>query len=201
DLNAVLAKAARQLHAAGLIKGWRDELLSVGSPPVAAIERAACRALGITTEAVHLNAYVDGDGMFVARRSAHKQIDPGRWDNLVGGMVPAGESLLQALSREAFEEAGLRLNTSALLTGRRFQMRRPVAEGLQSEIIHVFDATLHGDETLVNQDGEVDAIELRSLNELVAAVERGEFTLESALVIVESLTRRSATETPVGLFS
>ncbi|MBC8118667.1 MAG: DUF4743 domain-containing protein, partial [Burkholderiaceae bacterium] len=46
DLNAVLAKAARQLHAAGLIKGWRDELLSVGSPPVAAIERAACRALG-----------------------------------------------------------------------------------------------------------------------------------------------------------
>ena len=175
----------------GLIKGWRDELLPVGDPPLAVVERAACRALGITTGAVHLNAYVDSDRMFVARRSAHKQIDPGLWDNLVGGMVPAGESLMQALSREALEEAGVQLDPLALLTGRRFQMRRPVAEGLQSEIIHVFDTALSCDEPLKNQDGEVEAIELRSIADVIIAIERNEFTLESALVIVESLTRRN----------
>lgn len=201
ESSALLAEAARALQRTGLIKGWRDELLPVGDPPLAVVERAACRALGITTGAVHLNAYVDSDRMFVARRSAHKQIDPGRWDNLVGGMVPAGESLMQALSREALEEAGVQLDPLALLTGRRFQMRRPVAEGLQSEIIHVFDTALSCNEPLKNQDGEVEAIELRSIADVIIAIERNEFTLESALVIVESLTRRNAINTPAGLFS
>lgn len=199
--SALLAEAALALQAAGLINGWRDELLPVGEPPVAVIERAACRALGITTHAVHLNAYVENERMFVARRSAHKEIDPGRWDNLVGGMVPAGESLWRALSREALEEAGLQLDRSAVLSGRRFQMRRSVLEGLQSELIHVFDTTLPSDEPLKNQDGEVEEIELRAIEELIGAAERDEFTLESALVIVESLTRRSGVATPAGLFS
>ncbi len=56
-----------ELRDAGMITGWRDEELSVGNPPVAVIERAACRPLGITTEAVHLNAYVDADTLLVAQ--------------------------------------------------------------------------------------------------------------------------------------
>ena len=112
-----------------MITGWRDEALSVGNPPLAIIERAACRPLGITTEAVHLNAYVDTDTLLVARRAAHKQIDPGLWDNLVGGMVPAGESLQHALAREAWEEAGLQLDRLQVERGRLFHVRRPVTEG------------------------------------------------------------------------
>ena len=198
--TALLAEAAAHMRAAGLITGWRDELLSVGNPPVAKIERAACRAFGITTEAVHLNAYADLETLIVARRAAHKQIDPGLWDNLVGGMVPADESLHQALTREAFEEAGLPLDRVELQRGRWFQMQRPVPEGLQSEVIHVYDALIPAAVSLKNQDGEVDAIEHRTLAEIITAIEHDEFTLESALVTLESLTRCALIDTSADLF-
>lgn len=198
--SALLAEATTRLREAGLIAGWRDENLGVGTPPVAIIERAACRPLGITTEAVHLNAYTGADSLLVARRALHKQIDPGRWDNLVGGMVPAGESLQQALGREALEEAGLELDHVELQRGRWFQMRRSVPEGLQSEIIHVYDALLPDGEALRNQDGEVDAIERRTLDEVISAIENDEFTLESALVTLESVTRRAQVDTRAGFF-
>ncbi len=199
--TSLLAEAAMDLRTAGLVTGWRDEQLSVGNPPLANIERAACRAFGITTEAVHLNAYADREALIVARRAAHKPIDPGLWDNLVGGMVPAGESLQQALAREAWEEAGLQLDHVQLQRGRPFHVRRPVTEGMQSEIIHVYDTSLPPGLHPHNRDGEVDAIALRKVEDVVSAIERDEFTLESALVTLESIARRSAIKTPAGLFS
>ena len=198
--TALLADAANHLRAAGLIAGWRDENLGVGTPALATVERAACRPLGITTTAVHLNAYAGADTLLVARRAAHKQIDPGLWDNLVGGMVPAGESLRDALAREAFEEAGLQLDRVELQRGRWFQMRRPVAEGLQSEVIHVYDGLLLAGAFVQNQDGEVDAIERRTVDEVINAIENDEFTLESALVTLESVTRRARIDAAAGFF-
>ena len=203
DANArstLLANAAGLLRDADIVTGWRDEVLSVGKPPVAVIERAACRALGIRTEAVHLNAYVDTDTLLVARRAAHKQIDAGLWDNLVGGMVPADETLEHALAREAWEEAGLQLDRVRIERGRSFHVRRPVAEGLQWEIIHTFDTLLTPGLQLQNRDGEVDAIESRPVEEVIVAIERDEFTLESALATLESIARRRAVATPAGLF-
>jgi len=79
-------------------------------------------------------------------------------------------------------------------------MRRPVAEGLQSEIIHVYDALLPDDVSLRNQDGEVDAIERRTLDEVIKAIENDEFTLESALVTLESVTRRARIDTVAEFF-
>ena len=162
-----LAMTSRFLLEAGVLPGWRDELLAVraGAAPgyIAAIERAACRPLGITTSAVHLNAYADPDSLFVARRSDRKQIDPGLWDNLVGGMVTAGETIAQALQREALEEAGLAVEGLALTAGRKLHVRRAVAEGFQSEVIHVYDVTLGNTCRLQNQDGEVSATDRCSI--------------------------------------
>ena len=202
--TALLADAALRMRDAGLVRGWRDEALAIrvqaGAPPLATIERAACRTLGITTEAVHLNAFVDDGTLAVARRAAHKTIDPGLWDNLVGGMVPAGENLEQALEREAWEEAGLELDRLEVHHGRSFHVRRPVAEGYQSERIYVYEVALAADAPCINQDGEVDAIEHRALPDVVDAIERGEFTLESALATLESLARRGGFDTPPGLY-
>jgi 8-oxo-dGTP pyrophosphatase MutT (NUDIX family) len=199
-----LARAAAGLRDAGLLRGWRDERLPVvGSPRghvLAAIERAACRPLGIATTAVHLNAYTEDGDVVVARRAPHKQIDPGCWDNLVGGMVPHGETLEQALEREAWEEAGIELDRLEVHRGRSFTLMRPVPEGVQCETIHVYDTTLAPATEPRNQDGEVDAIETRPIAAVVDAIERDEFTLESALVMVESLTRRGRIDTPAGLY-
>lgn len=56
-LDDVLAAAAAWLRDAGLLSRWRGELLAVHDPagtPIACIERAAVRAFGIATDAVHL---------------------------------------------------------------------------------------------------------------------------------------------------
>lgn len=192
--TALLNDCASRLRDAGLLRGWRDEQLDIRpssrEAPVASIERAACRTLGITTVAVHLNAFTPSGGLIVARRAPHKQIDPGLWDNLVGGMVPAGESEVQALAREAQEEAGLELDTTTLIRGGAVHVTRQVPEGFQSEIVQVFDAVIADGTRLRNQDGEVAAIERRSIASVIEAIERNEFTLESALVTLDALLRR-----------
>jgi len=193
--SALLADCALRLRDAGLLRGWRDELLDIrpapGATSIAVVERAACRALGITTTAVHLNAFTPGGELIVARRAGHKQIDPGLWDNLVGGMVPAGEGEEQALGREAQEEAGLDLSGVPLVQGGRVHVTRQVPEGFQSELVQVFDAVLADGTALRNQDGEVAAIERRPVDSVVEAIERDEFTLESALVTLDALLRRA----------
>ena len=203
--SASLARAAAALRDAGLLTGWRNELLDIRAAPdavpLAVIERSACRPLGIGTTAVHLNGYADDGSVIVARRAAHKQIDPGMWDNLVGGMMPAGETLEQALEREAWEEAGIQVDRIEVHRGRSFLVERSVPEGIQSETIHVYDATLPADCNPQNQDGEADAIERRTIADVVDAIERDQFTLESALVMLESLTRRAGIATPSRLFA
>jgi len=191
--SALLADCALRLRDAGLLRGWRDETLDIrrrpDDAPVAVIERAACRTLGITTTAVHLNAFTAAGQLIVARRAAHKQIDPGLWDNLVGGMVPAGENEEQALQREAQEEAGLDLRDVAMTRGGRVHVMRQVPEGFQSELVQVFDVVLADSIELRNQDGEVAAIERWPVAAVIAAIERDEFTLEAALVTLDALLR------------
>jgi hypothetical protein len=66
---------------------------------------------------------------------------------------------------------------------------RQVPEGFQSEIVQVFDGVIADSAGLRNQDGEVAAIEARPLAAVVEAIERDEFTLESALVTLDALLR------------
>ncbi len=199
--SELLNDAARRLLEEGLVRGWRDEALDVraapGAEPIAIIERAACRALGLTTCAVHLNAFAatDDDGgkcrMWIARRATNKQIDSGLLDNLVGGMVPAGEDEHAALVREAFEEAGLDLSRASPRRGGRVLVRRRVPEGYQSEALQVFELTLPVETRPFNRDGEVATISLWEIDEVLAAIERDEFTLESALVALDSIADRA----------
>jgi 8-oxo-dGTP pyrophosphatase MutT (NUDIX family) len=193
--SALLADAAHRLRDAGLLHGWRDEQLDVrplaGGEPLARIERAACRALGIATRAVHMNAFSTDGRLYVARRADHKPVDPGRWDNLVGGMVAAGESELDALAREALEEAGLDLAAIAPTRGGFVRERRRVPEGYLVESVQVFDADLPHGLVPHNRDGEVAAIELREIPDVLEAIDRDDFTLEAALVTLDGLLRRA----------
>jgi 8-oxo-dGTP pyrophosphatase MutT (NUDIX family) len=202
--SRLLNDAAMRLRSLGLVAGWRDEQLDLrtdpGAVPVATLERAAFRPLGFTNCAVQLNAWAGNDQLWVARRSERKQIDPGMWDNLVGGMIPAGESAHDALLREAQEEAGLDLTRHSITSGRRVHERRPVPEGWQSEILYVSDVELPAGVELANRDGEVAAIECWPLANVVAAIERDLFTQESALATLDSIARRFDLATPAGLF-
>jgi 8-oxo-dGTP pyrophosphatase MutT (NUDIX family) len=192
--TALLNRAAARLRDAGLLRGWRNEQLDVCDPAtqerLATIERSACRALGIPTFAVHMNAFDSQGNLVVARRADDKPIDPGMWDNLVGGMVASGEDELTALARETKEEAGLDLSRLAVTRGGLIRERRPVAEGYMIEAVQVFDTVLPAGTVPRNEDGEVAAIETREVDDVLGAIGRGEFTLESALVTLDALLRR-----------
>jgi 8-oxo-dGTP pyrophosphatase MutT (NUDIX family) len=184
--------AARRLYEAGIVRAWRSEELDVwsdGGRSIATIERAACRALGIETRSVQLNAFRPDGSLVVAQRAAHKLSDPNRWDNLAGGMIAAGEGDHEALVREAYEEGGLRLAHLPVERGSRFRVQRMVPEGLMIETVQVFDVQLPADFVPANLDGEVSGFDTLPIGAAVDAIERGEFTLQASMAILDTLRR------------
>ncbi len=58
---------------------------------------------------------VDGDGkIFLTRRSMEKAYAPGKWEN-PAGHVQAGESPVNAIVRELFEETGIRIEPGQIV--------------------------------------------------------------------------------------
>ena len=189
--NTSLAEIAWWLNTQGLASRWRDELLAVtdeADQPVAAIERAAVRPLGITTHAVHLVVRTAAGGVWVQQRALDKATDPGLWDTTMGGLRAAAETARHALGRETWEEAGLRLaDLQALAPRGRITVRRPAVEGYMVEHIDTFDAVLPEGMAPVNQDGEVAGFECITLADLRQRLQRDQFTLEAALVLLRCI--------------
>jgi 8-oxo-dGTP pyrophosphatase MutT (NUDIX family) len=199
ERDAFLAGANHALHAAGLIAGWRDETYAVtalhGGALLARIERAAARFWGSTTFGAHCNGWLaDGRGkptqLWIARRAFNKPTDPGLLDNLVGGGVPFGQSPAQTVVREGWEEAGLLpAQMAGMLPGRRFQVLRDVAEGLQREQISVFDLALPPGLQPHNQDGEVHSFTLMPVDQALDHAAAGDMTVDAALVTLDFALR------------
>lgn len=189
----------RALHAQGLIAGWRDEAFPVFAPgsrrELLRMERAAARFWGTLTLGAHANGFVAGaDGrpaaLWIAQRSFDKSTDPGKFDNLVGGGVPAGQSPWQTLQREGFEEAGLEAACMAgARPGRVLAVERAVPEGWQHEQLHVFDLALPPGLVPRNQDGEVQGFERLPLPEAVALARSAAMTVDASLATLDFLLR------------
>jgi 8-oxo-dGTP pyrophosphatase MutT (NUDIX family) len=199
ERDAALAEMNAALHAEGLIVAWRDEpfplLAPDGRAVLATFERAAARFWGTLTLGAHCNGYVAGAGgqpqrLWIARRADTKATDPGKHDNLVGGGVPLGQTPLQALVREGFEEAGLAPRQMAgLAAGRVIRLDRDVPEGRQVEHIHVFDLALPDGLVPCNQDGEVAAIEALPIAQALALAAGRTMTTDAALVTLDFALR------------
>lgn len=56
---------------------------------------------------VHIHIIDRYSRIYLQKRSSKKDIQPGKWDTAVGGHVSYGESIPEALYREAYEELGL----------------------------------------------------------------------------------------------
>lgn len=193
DITASLHEIALAMRAAGVAHAWRDEQLAVtdaNGKRVGTVERAVVRALGITTFAVHLVGHSASGRHWVQQRSLAKPNDPGLWDTLMGGMVPAGDTVAQALERETWEEAGLRLEQlEGPRLGGRLTIRRPTDSGVGGYVVeHVewYRCVVPEGVVPVNQDGEVAQFRLMSAEEVLERLERDEFTIEAALVLVRS---------------
>lgn len=188
------------LRSEGLISAWRDETFPLLSPAtghvLATMERAATRFWGSLTLGAHCTGWVAGPdgrpaGIWVATRSFTKPTDPGKLDNLIGGGVPMGQTPLQALVREGFEEAGL--SPTQMKRARPvsvIELHRDIPEGLQFERLHAFEIELLPDERPVNQDGEVASVELLAVSEAARLASSEAMTVDAALVTLDFLLRQ-----------
>jgi 8-oxo-dGTP pyrophosphatase MutT (NUDIX family) len=198
--TAAMAEVTQELAKDGIIRGWREELVSVyphyGMPEMLRIERAASRHFGIMGYGAHVNGFTRIGGLvyvWVARRSPDKSIDPDKLDNLVGGRIPAGLTVDETLRKEAWEEAGLAPSLLADLTCvSAVRVEYSVPEGLHREILFVHDLWLPPECKPANQDGEVSEIRLVPVEEVIQGILTGEFTLDAGTVMIDGLLRLGA---------
>jgi len=194
-IDPAFAAIAQWLLANGRSGASRNELLAVVDDTgrsLGAIERAVVRPLGISTHAVHLVVRDERGHVWVQKRAFDKATDPGRWDTTVGGLVAAGESIAWTLTRETWEEAGLRVKAlHALASFGHFTVHRPVTDGYMVEHIEMVEAVVPAGVTPENQDGEVERFECVDRATLVERLHADAFTLEAAMILVRWLEWRT----------
>jgi len=196
--TAALDRVCQSLAQSDHIRGWRDERYTIRrsftEPPLALIERAAARFFGTLTFGVHANGIVMGeDGatrLWIARRSAAKFIDPGMFDNVVGGGIGWGYGVGETLLKECWEESGIPAELAARATpGRSFHLLAEIPEGVQWEQIFVYDLPLPASFRPSSQDGEVSEHRLVGIDEVLGLIANAQMTIDASLVTLDWLLR------------
>ncbi|WP_018150823.1 NUDIX hydrolase [Leeia oryzae] len=197
-----LSRCLHQLFRQGVFIEWRDEAFPVrpvsddfAAAPLQdlALERGCFRLLGLTSRAVHVNVWCGPENdrrVWVARRSLSKQVDPGKLDNTIAGGIAAGESVIEALCREAWEEAGLSLTASDVSHRAMLPVlsMRLLPEGLHREWLFIEDIEVDDAFRPQNQDGEVAGFALLDVPTLATSILAGQFTRDAALTLLCSMS-------------
>jgi len=117
---------------------------------------------------VHLHIFNSNGELFLQKRSMTKDIQPGKWDTSVGGHVSPGETIEEALQREADEELGLKKFESKFLG--RYVWESP----RERELVNSF-STVTDDIILINQD-EIEEGRFWSIHKINRNIGKGVFT-------------------------
>ncbi len=129
------------------------------------LDRKLVEFLGIRGYGVHLIAYIKQKNsykLWVPKRNKNKSVAPSKFDNSVAGGVRAGENIINALQREAYEEAGLKkkqLNHAKLVGTLNYNWKNSTYT-IRRDTLFLFD--LEVDKTFIPRclDGEVEKFEL-----------------------------------------
>lgn len=117
---------------------------------------------------IHLHIINREGCLYIQKRSMKKDLLPGRWDTAVGGHVDYGETLEEALYREASEELGFRDFNPIFLKSYIWESAR------EKELVSVF-ATI-GNFTLKPDNDEVTEGRYWNMSEIESNLARGLFT-------------------------
>jgi len=80
-------------------------VIEAGGLVIGRSTRKACHSRpDLLHPVVHLHIIDPYDNIYLQKRSGIKELYPGRWDTAVGGHVTYGETVMEALIREAGEE-------------------------------------------------------------------------------------------------
>lgn len=129
---------------------------------------------------IHIHIIDRFSRIYLQKRSMYKDIQPGKWDTAVGGHVSYGETILEAVYREASEELGLiAFNPTAIMT---YEFESEV----ERELVNVFAAV--GSYDLHPDLDEVDEGRWWEIADIDAAIGKGVFTpnFESEFQMISS---------------
>ena len=87
---------------------------------------------------VHLHVFNPSGDLYLQKRPAWKDIQPGKWDTAVGGHIAYGETPEEALRREVREELGIMDFTSEFICKYIFESNR------ERELVYVYRCTYEG---------------------------------------------------------
>lgn len=119
---------------------------------------------------VHLHIFAPDGSLLLQKRSDDKDIQPGRWDTSVGGHVDYGESILDALRREAAEELGLLDFDAKPLMPYVFQ------SAVERELVNPFVSVVDKNYPFRFQREEISAIAFWTRDEITDAMNKGILT-------------------------
>lgn len=186
-----------------------------GTNGLVQMRRSAAPLFGIANRGAHMTMYVrspEGRYQFwVPRRSRHLATYPGMLDNTVAGGVRAEESPLECILHESDEEASLPAAfvaqhvravgtvTYVTQTGRGGAMDQQAAVGgfdvglCVPDVLYCYDLEVPAEQaqTMVPRprDDEVEQFYLWDLETTKAAMARGEFKPNTALVLLDFFVR------------
>lgn len=139
---------------------------------------------------IHRSVHVfvtDREGrVLLQKRSADKDIQPGKWDTSVGGHLGVGEDYPDAAAREASEELGLAVQPQELRELHRYLWRTDV----ECELVATY--AVESDGPFTHQESEIDELRFFTPHELEALVGTGVLTpnLEHELGLMRGLAKR-----------
>lgn len=172
-----------------------DVWASLESESLAVLDRGFLPAFGLIGVGVHMNGLVHkaaGLHLWVAKRAATKKLDPGKFDNIVAGGVPAGYTPSAAMLKEAGEEAAMPESLARTMreVGRlRYAMERP--EGLRRDVLVCYDIELPENFIPRAADGEVESFSLWPIGRVIEVLrETDDFKFNVNLVLIDLLIRR-----------
>lgn len=116
---------------------------------------------------VHLHVFNSAGDIYLQKRPAWKDIQPGKWDTAVGGHIDLGENADAALKREAAEELGITDFTPERLTHYVFESAR------ERELVFAYRCTYDGE---IAPSAETDGGRFWTMEEISENMGKNVFT-------------------------
>jgi len=116
---------------------------------------------------VHLHVFNAEGDLYLQKRPEWKDIQPGKWDTAVGGHIDLGESVGNALKREACEELGITDFSPEFLSRYVFESDR------ERELVFVYKTVYDGE---IHPSDELDGGRFWSIEEIKENLGKGIFT-------------------------
>ena len=117
---------------------------------------------------IHIHIIDRYSRIYLQKRSMNKDIQPGKWDTAVGGHVSYGESLIEAVYREASEELGFSEFNPVYIETYEFESQ------IEKEMVNIF--AVIGSYDLHPDLDEVDEGRWWDLADIDAGLGKGIFT-------------------------